>query len=1020
MGVDAATRWLVSEIASGNCILFVGAGLAATCRDESGRTGPSGTQLAREMAEHFLGNYQDWPLALTAAYAEALASRPEVEQFVRDRLKGLMPSEALLKLSEIPWKAIYTTNYDLLIEDAYAANGARVRQVHPIYADRDRLRDLTRNEIPLYKVHGCISRIGTDSGRLVLTGEDNALAREMRRRLFVRLGEDMSEYTVLYIGYGRQDPQFEQLLGEVFSALGGTNNVPRSFALEPEFQDFERMLWESKNIALIDAKAEEYIPWLQRETSALSTERERRVLSLPGILPDGASPSEETVELVRKNFELVREELGKGASEFESFFKGNRPTWGQIGAGCDSKREIADEITLELIRQREMTGPQLVLINAEAGAGKTTLLRRVAADLTVVWDLPVLNLRELGSLEFEVIDSLARLMDQRLYVCVDEAHDRVREMSGIVTRARRGAISVTFICSARANEWAERANQFPLPPVTTFDLEYLTEAEIDDLLLKLDEFDALGVLAALSPPQRRAELRGPAERQLLVALREATEGTSFDRIIQNEFDSIPSREAQDAYLFICAVYQARVPLRAGVLRRLTDIPFEEFDDRLLAPTQRIIVEESENGSTSYRARHRVIAQIVVDYKLPAAADRLAVLKRILSLLDIGYEEDLQAYRRISHNRELVEYLGTYDLKIQFYQACREVDPRDAIVAQHWAILAMDNGRFGLAESLLTEAQRLAPRDPSIQHSQGMLAFNQYRAQRSQAWDQLNFDKAQETFRRLITRYPTQAAAYDSLARLYALGGDREDSPAARVDWYSKADDVLRQGSRETSDKSALLATAGGLYDAMGEFQDADTAFVAALRANPGNASARNLYARFLVSRGNAARAIEILEAGVQFDTDDRRLRHQLANALALEGRPADEVIAQFRLSVQSLTHHWLNAFDLAVYLYLMGREDEARSVFEDLRALDLDVREKRRMRANPLFADRFDLQREGTLVNLRDTYGFIRLRGSSLDVYLDRYHVGPDVDSRLEQGITVGFRLRFSLHGPLATSVIIR
>jgi tetratricopeptide (TPR) repeat protein len=193
-----------------------------------------------------------------------------------------------------------------------------------------------------------------------------------------------------------------------------------------------------------------------------------------------------------------------------------------------------------------------------------------------------------------------------------------------------------------------------------------------------------------------------------------------------------------------------------------------------------------------------------------------------------------------------------------------------------------------------------------------------------------------------------------------------------------------------------------------------------LRANPGNASARNLYARFLVSRGNAARAIEILEAGVQFDTDDRRLRHQLANALALEGRPADEVIAQFRLSVQSLTHHWLNAFDLAVYLYLMGREDEARSVFEDLRALDLDVREKRRMRANPLFADRFDLQREGTLVNLRDTYGFIRLRGSSLDVYLDRYHVGPDVDSRLEQGITVGFRLRFSLHGPLATSVIIR
>ncbi len=158
----------------------------------------------------------------------------------------------------------------------------------------------------------------------------------------------------------------------------------------------------------------------------------------------------------------------------------------------------------------------------------------------------------------------------------------------------------------------------------------------------------------------------------------------------------------------CAVYQARVLLRAGVLRRLTSVPFEDFQERLLRPAERVIVEEADATGLGFRARHRIIAQIVVDYQLPNAADRLEVYEAILELLDIGYEEDSQAFRRISRNRDLVNSLGLYDLKTRFYEACRRVDEQDPIVAQHWAILAIENGRLSLAEQLLGEAQRLAP------------------------------------------------------------------------------------------------------------------------------------------------------------------------------------------------------------------------------------------------------------------------------------------------------------------------
>ncbi len=48
----------------------------------------------------------------------------------------------------------------------------------------------------------------------------------------------------------------------------------------------------------------------------------------------------------------------------------------------------------------------------------------------------------------------------------------------------------------------------------------------------------------------------------------------------------------------------------------------------------------------------------------------------------------------------------------------------------------------------------------------MLAFHRYRKHDSEAWDRIHFSRAEDTFRRLIQRFPSQVPAYDSLARLY--------------------------------------------------------------------------------------------------------------------------------------------------------------------------------------------------------------------------------------------------------------
>ena len=118
-------------------------------------------------------------------------------------------------------------------------------------------------------------------------------------------------------------------------------------------------------------------------------------------------------------------------------------------------------------------------------------------------------------------------------------------------------------------------------------------------------------------------------------------------------------------------------MRAGVLRRLTGVSFEEFQAKILTPAERVIIEDKEHGEVVYRARHPIVAQIVADYKIPAAVERLSIYRRIFESLDLGIAEDRLAYQRLSRSRELADSLISYSLKSAFYKACRDANPSDA-------------------------------------------------------------------------------------------------------------------------------------------------------------------------------------------------------------------------------------------------------------------------------------------------------------------------------------------------------
>jgi len=216
------------------------------------------------MSDEFIHEYYDWPLATSAAYAEAMVGRTQVEVFVRDLFRNLVPSNGLRVLTQMPWKSIYTTNFDDLIEKAYRDQGGQYK-IRPLFTSRSPLRDLAPGEIPYYKLHGCITRAGEAEGHPVLTAEDLAGAREQADRLFRRLMDDLAEYTILYVGYGREDPDFHQIMSQVSKEMGGAGNLRPSFALAPGSREYQQRLWEASKIHLIAKEPEAFLPWLADE-----------------------------------------------------------------------------------------------------------------------------------------------------------------------------------------------------------------------------------------------------------------------------------------------------------------------------------------------------------------------------------------------------------------------------------------------------------------------------------------------------------------------------------------------------------------------------------------------------------------------------------------------------------------------------------------------------------------------------------------------------------------------------------
>ncbi|MFD1703680.1 SIR2 family protein [Methylopila henanensis] len=204
MEIDDAVRCALD----GNAVLFVGAGVSFLSKNKSGSVIPDGRSLVDLLLEQSEGTGSPHPLERVAGHVVRKKGVDFVVDLLKKHLNCGVVDERLSRLYLLPWRRIYTTNYDNVIEEALKGH----RPVSSITLDNE-----IGNAGPGSVVHlnGYVGDVSpaTLQQRLVLTDYAYGTSRLRDSEWFKFFLRDLrAARAIIFVGYSLADLDIQRAL----------------------------------------------------------------------------------------------------------------------------------------------------------------------------------------------------------------------------------------------------------------------------------------------------------------------------------------------------------------------------------------------------------------------------------------------------------------------------------------------------------------------------------------------------------------------------------------------------------------------------------------------------------------------------------------------------------------------------------------------------------------------------------------------------------------------------------------
>jgi hypothetical protein len=214
-------------INEGEAALFVGAGISQSAGYVDWK------QLLRGIAEDLELNVDRETdlVALAQFHQNHRRGRDRINQLLIDEfLENVHLTDSHTLIASLPIQTVWTTNYDDLLETAFANAKKRI-DVKRRQSDFSTAR--RRTDVTIYKMHGD----KTEPANAVLTKEDYETYDETRELFTIALKGDLARKTFLFLGVSFADPNIVYILSRVRQLLKGNSRKHFCILKAPDASD---------------------------------------------------------------------------------------------------------------------------------------------------------------------------------------------------------------------------------------------------------------------------------------------------------------------------------------------------------------------------------------------------------------------------------------------------------------------------------------------------------------------------------------------------------------------------------------------------------------------------------------------------------------------------------------------------------------------------------------------------------------------------------------------------------------
>ncbi len=642
----------------------------------SGATVPSGApsvdRLVSAFAKSFNIDQSDLTLReITSLIEQERRNRRELIASLRAHFHNLRPAGGLLNLPLYPWNNIYTTNYDTLIEGAYAQKKSTIT---PVSSNFDFTSSASSQTQTLFKLHGTIEKDISDGiqSRIVLTDEDYTHTHEYREALYERLKLDCMTSQLVIIGHSLADPHIRELVDRAI-AFNSANYRHRSVTLFMyERNENRASLLEAKGLQVAFGGIDEFFIELARHCP------QARTIQVVTGNPLDAAPE------LNASTKDVSHARSSEPSNLGGMFNGAPARYSDIDAGFTFQRSVIAEIADRI----EKAIKQYIVLTGASGVGKTTLARQALLVLLAknfhAWEHDA----QIPFVSQPWIDVARRMTaeGQRGLLFVDDAGVHLPELNKLVdTLGSEGNKSLFLLVASSQANWSPRIkSSFFFRQGETFRLSKLDSWEIDALLTLVEKSQPVNALVeqsfkGFSRHERRRRLVERCESDFFVCLRNVFASEKFDDIILHEYASLDPN-SREIYKVVATLQGAGVTVHRQLIVRLINIPSDHIG-RVLSDLSDVVEERtvsSKAGIYAWVGRHQVISEIIARYKFADQDSFFNLLSQVIRGISPTYGIEVQSLVQLCSSDWGIRRISSQKRQNELYRMVMSIVPGERV------------------------------------------------------------------------------------------------------------------------------------------------------------------------------------------------------------------------------------------------------------------------------------------------------------------------------------------------------